>query len=106
MRTSRLIVCAGLAAMLVSCSTPTTDHPRNIIAIDPDGSLRKLANQTNVLRQTRAPRALVRNAAPKKAAQSQNYTNASRSHLEFIFSNNPELDRQNNILIFIQGGLN
>jgi pimeloyl-ACP methyl ester carboxylesterase len=100
------------------CRAPlSTCHPRNIVAIDAQGSL--LTPKTNkngsvILAPTEHPdltrvRRLVSRSPKAEAARTakrQDYYAKSRQYLDDIFNNNPVLNQHSNITIFIHGGLN
>src|SRR5262245_40739939 len=111
------IVCG----LLVGCGSPTPQHPRNILAIDADGSLRVLKEQQWTWRRTNtlasasdlstnglATGQYIRNQAPKsrRSPSRPDYLTNSHNQVRFIFARNRELNARTNILIYIQGGLN
>jgi len=93
---------ATLAVVTAGCSTPKTRFPRNVVAIHADGTLYRLSGQTD--RSGRSK--LEKPSPPENEAERENYRRATREHLRYIFENNPELDKQQTLLIFIHGGLN
>ena len=93
---------ATLALVTFGCSAPKTKFPHNVVAIHPDGTLYRLSGQTD--RKGRSK--LVKRSSPTSQAERESYRETTRKHLSYIFENNPELDKQQTVLLFIQGGLN
>jgi pimeloyl-ACP methyl ester carboxylesterase len=92
----------AIVVFMTSCASVTTTRPKNLVAIDPDGSLR--ATQSTVTKS--GHERLLRNPAPRHFSETNLYAEKSFRQLDAIFKNNPDLDSRAHILLFIQGGLN
>jgi pimeloyl-ACP methyl ester carboxylesterase len=90
----------------VGCAAPKTNFPRNVVAIESDGTLRTLDNQRTLTKKANQKTALVKTSKPMRAADRGAYNSKTREHLQFIFEKNQALDTNKTILIFIQGGMN
>jgi len=89
----------------VAATAPKTQFPQNIVAIDANGSLRVLDNQRRFLNPLDARDALVKNPVPKKASQTQAYTQASSDHAASFFGTIPSSTPHQRVS-FHSGGLN
>lgn len=100
-----LVVGASISLVAASgCRAPTALFPKNVVAVDSDGSLRMASPGDG--RRSPASQRLLRNAPPASPAAQAPYNERTRRAARESFRDNQALDKSTNILIFIQGGLN